>query len=67
MGSRTKLLYRMVLEESKIYMDKICETCWNQDCKNRGEEFMKEKLPVCKDMIEHPEHWECEETEQEWY
>lgn len=38
-------------------MDDICKDCWNDGCKKQSEEFRNNKLPVCRDMIEHPEHW----------
>lgn len=43
-------------------MDDICKNCWNDDCKARSEEFRNEKLPVCRDMVEHPENWNDEKV-----
>ena len=38
-------------------MHELCERCWNKGCKE-NEELRNEKLPVCIDMEENPEHWD---------
>lgn len=48
-------------------MDDLCINCWNDGCKSRSDEFRKDKLPICRDMIEHPGNWNeekvCEDYE----
>ena len=51
-------------------MDKLCEECWNDACKEKTEEFRNNKLPVCRHMEENPEYWEDLEYKgsyEEWY
>ena len=38
-------------------MDDLCVNCWNDGCKSQSNEFRNDKLPVCKDMVGHPENW----------
>lgn len=54
-SSALGIVYELAEEYNKL--DDICRKCWNDGCKARSEEFRKDKLPVCKDMIEHPENW----------
>lgn len=42
-------------------VEEVCKNCWNDGCKKASEEFRNNKLPVCKDMIEHPENWNEED------
>lgn len=39
-------------------MEDICKYCWNISCRNKGEDFMKSKVDICKDMEENPEKWD---------
>lgn len=48
-------------------MDILCQNCWNEDCKAQGEEFMLEKLVVCKEMLEHPEMFDWDEDLYPWH
>ena len=47
-------------------MDDLCINCWNDGCKSRSDEFRKDKLPVCRDMIEHPENWNEERVYEDY-
>ena len=50
-------------------MDELCKRCWNEGCKKETEEFRENKLPVCKDMEEHPDDWDKMEVQyfqEEW-
>ena len=50
-------------------MDELCKRCWNEGCKKATEEFRENKLPVCKDMEEHPDEWDKMEVQyfqEEW-
>ena len=50
-------------------MDELCKRCWNEGCRNKGEEFMNNKLLVCKDMEAHPDEWDKMEVrcfQEEW-
>lgn len=47
-------------------MDKICEQCWNEGCRNK-EELRKSKVDVCIDMYEHPEDWDFDSNPKPEY
>lgn len=48
-------------------MDKLCEMCGNEDCKNRGEDFMNKKLPGCRHEYENPDLYDVDYTDPDDY